>query len=170
MKLIYAMLTGLLLVSVGYATTITVTEPHTFTIIAHKPGAATQRIQFVFASDADPGEGLDSVTVTHLGGSTGCLSDGTHTFSDPLFIFSCSGFVFNAPATTVVFNEPSGSPESDSISLFNDGAGGLGGTFVSAVDVVAEPAGLAVLGSGLLILGGVLRRRVRKGTPPGAPQ
>jgi hypothetical protein len=165
MKPILAVFTVLLFGSVSSA--ISITEPDTYTITAHSTSGPSRTITFLFASDppvAPPNS--DSLTITHTGSGTFCLPDGT-TFipegsTENPFTLSCAGFAFGSPGVfSVEFLEPNGDL-SDALLLFN-GPGGAQGTFVS-VATVAEPAGLAVLGSGLLILGGVLRRRARKGT------
>jgi len=162
MKPIFAVFTLLLLLgSVCSATPIT----EQFTITAHSTSGPARTITFLFKSDViESGTEFDSITVTHHGSGTFCLPDGTTTFADPVATFSCAHFAFASPLTNIVFTDPGGA-ESDAITLFNDGSGGSGGVFVSSTGV-AEPAGLAVLGSGLLILAGVLRRRAKKGTPP----
>jgi hypothetical protein len=157
MKAIFAVFTLLLLGSVSFATPIT----EQFTIDAFSIRGPKRSITFTFKSDVmEKGVEFDSITVKHNGSGTFCLPAGTTSFADPLSSFSCAGFTFANPLTTVQFFD--GTTPSDTITLFNNGSRGSGGVFVSSGSV-AEPAGLALLGSGLLILGGVLRRRARKG-------
>jgi hypothetical protein len=160
----------LLLGSVSSATTIT--EPGTFTTTAHSTTGTHRTITFNFTSDVDTGSTTsDTLTITHSGSGTFCVPAGTTTFgegSESPFTFTCPGFQFNTGSLgliSVQFLEPNGTL-SDSITIGNDTSGGSSGTFASGGAAVAEPAGLAVLGSGLLILAGVLRRRIRNGTPP----
>jgi hypothetical protein len=169
MKTIFAVFTLLLLGSVSSATTIT--EPSTFTLTAHSISGPARTITFTFASDppvAPPNS--DSITISHTGSGTFCLPAGT-TFipesSDTPFTFTCSGFQFPSPGVfSINFQEPNGDL-SDALLVFNQ-PGGSQGAFVS-VPTIAEPAGLALLGSGLLVLAGVLRRRTRRNSTRNTP-
>jgi hypothetical protein len=166
MKPILAVLTLLLLGCVSSATTIT--EPGSYTITAHSTSGPARTITFTFTSDLAPSPTSDTIKVTHTGLANTCAPDGTTSLpeggAETAFSFGpCAGFAFGPPGVFVVeFLDPGGAT-SDGAFFANSGALGAQGSFAS-VSAVAEPAGLAVLGSGLLILGGLLRRRARKAT------